>query len=175
MQENISERLKKLDNQKLIDIVKNYKQYGYDDELRNAAINILEMRGIDRQQLILTGNFENKEYKDVELVYTTYKKSSKTAIVLYGLLLLLKLLVPIVDAGSVAFANFLAILMLSVLVLYFVFLIKSFVAQNSFYKIIGKEFGIYGAMIYLFLGMPFYIIMYFYFRKQMNEEMKSVL
>ena len=34
--------LNKFDNDKLIDVVKNYKRYGYDDELRDYAINLLE-------------------------------------------------------------------------------------------------------------------------------------
>lgn len=33
------ERLKKLDTDKLIDVVKNYRQYGYDENLRNSAIS----------------------------------------------------------------------------------------------------------------------------------------
>ena len=35
--------LNKFDNDKLIDVVKNYKRYGYDDELRDYAINLLGM------------------------------------------------------------------------------------------------------------------------------------
>ena len=37
--------LNKFDNDKLIDIVKNYKRYGYNDALRNYVINLLEERG----------------------------------------------------------------------------------------------------------------------------------
>ena len=36
--------LNKFDNDKLIDVVKNYKRYGYDDELRDYAINLLGER-----------------------------------------------------------------------------------------------------------------------------------
>ena len=36
--------LNKFDNDKLIDIVKNYKRYGYNDALRNYVINLLEER-----------------------------------------------------------------------------------------------------------------------------------
>lgn len=34
--------LNKFDNDKLIDVVKNYKRYGYDDELRDYAIICFE-------------------------------------------------------------------------------------------------------------------------------------
>ena len=41
--------LNKFDNDKLIDVVKNYKRYGYDDELRDYAINLLGERGWNRE------------------------------------------------------------------------------------------------------------------------------
>ena len=37
--------LNKFDNDKLIDVVKNYKRYGYDDEIRDHAIKLLVERG----------------------------------------------------------------------------------------------------------------------------------
>ena len=40
-----SDILKRFDNDKLIDVVKNYKRYGYDDEIRDYAIRLLEERG----------------------------------------------------------------------------------------------------------------------------------
>jgi hypothetical protein len=46
--------------------------------------------------------------------------------------------------------------------------------QNQFYKAINKDYGTEGALLYLFLGMPFYIFMYFYFRNQMKEKMKEI-
>ena len=55
------EKLKSLDNDKLIDVVKNYRQYGYSNELRTAAIEILDSRGIDQEKLKLTGNFDNEK------------------------------------------------------------------------------------------------------------------
>ena len=42
--------LKKFDNAKLIDIVKNHQRYGYDDELRDSAICLLEERGWSREE-----------------------------------------------------------------------------------------------------------------------------
>ncbi|MBL4604928.1 MAG: hypothetical protein JKY02_04490, partial [Flavobacteriaceae bacterium] len=52
---DINSKLESFDNEKLIDIVKNYQQYGYDNDLRNIAIRILEKRGIDKEQLKLSG------------------------------------------------------------------------------------------------------------------------
>ena len=52
--------LKKFDNAKLIDIVKNHQRYGYDDELRDSAICLLEERGWSREELQLFGYLTNQ-------------------------------------------------------------------------------------------------------------------
>ena len=46
--------LKRLDNDKLIDVVKNYKRYGYGAEIRDYAIKLLEERGwsIEERHLV---------------------------------------------------------------------------------------------------------------------------
>ena len=51
--------LNKFDNDKLIDIVKNYKRYGYNDALRNYVINLLEERGWSREDLQRFGYLTN--------------------------------------------------------------------------------------------------------------------
>jgi hypothetical protein len=72
---NKIDRLKNLDSDKLIDVVKNYRQYGYEEDLRTEAITILEERGISKEQLQLTGNFENKKYDNAEDLYKQYTGS----------------------------------------------------------------------------------------------------
>ena len=69
---------------------------------------------------------------------------------------------------------FAAVTTLLSFVLYFVFLIRSFINQSQFYKVIGQNYGADGTLLYLFLGMPFYIFMYFYFKSQMQEKMKGI-
>jgi hypothetical protein len=65
---------------------------------------------------------------------------------------------------------FTAILMIS----YFVFLIKSFLNQSKFYKAIGKDYGVDGALIYGVAGMPLYFFMYFFFKNQMKDKLKEI-
>jgi hypothetical protein len=171
---NNTERLNKLDDNKLIDVVKNYRQYGYDDELRTTAISILNDRGITKEQLQLTGDFENKTYDYAQELFSSFGKNSKIAFVLYGILLLTNILVPILAYNSETLGLFTLILNWVALIGFIVFLIKSFMNQNQFYKAINKDYGTEGALLYLFLGMPFYIFMYFYFRNQMKEKMKEI-
>jgi len=168
------ERLLKLDNDKLIDVVKNYRQYGFDDQVRETAINILSDRGITKEQLQITGSFENKTYDYANDIFASFLMNSKIAFVMYLLLFFSRLLIPLLSDDSVGLAWTLLISTILSLILYFVFLTMSFMNQNQFYKAIGQDYGTEGALLYLFLGMPFYMFMYFYFRNQMKDKMKEV-
>lgn len=75
-------RLKNLSDGKLIDVVKNYRQYGYDENMRTSALSLLENRGITKKQLELTGNLENKNYDYAGRLYNANKKNSKIAFLL---------------------------------------------------------------------------------------------
>jgi len=171
---DINSKLESFNNGKLIDVVKNYKQYGYDNDLRNIAIGILEKRGINKEQLKLTGNFENHSYESAEGIQKSYSRNSKIAFIFYGIVLISSILVSVFARNSEILASIILIINWIALISYFVFLIKSFMNQSEFYKTIGKENDSSGILIYLLLGLPFYIFTYFYFRNQMNDEMKMI-
>ena len=166
--ENILERLKRLNDLKLIDTVKNHKQYGYDESVRNSAILILEERGIDIEQLKLSGNFKNHNYENAQRIYDSYRKNSLTAFIVYILSFIIQ--VNIFDIGGII----MLIINTLIMILYLIYLIKSFISQSNFYKAIGKDYGVSGAFLYLLLGMPLYFIMYFFFRNQMKEQLRYI-
>ena len=168
------ESLLKLDNDKLIDMVKNFRQYGYDDQLRENAINVLADRGISKEQLQITGNLENKTYTYSNDLYTSFLKNSKIAFVLYTVLFISRILMLVLPQDKVGLAWVLLTVIALSFILYFVFLFKSFMNQNLFYKTIGQDYGTEGVMLYLLLGMPFYMFMFFYFRNQMKDKMKEI-
>jgi hypothetical protein len=136
---------------------------------------MLEERGISKEQLEMTGNFKNSIYDFAEELYKSFKTNSTIAFVLYGIVILTSVLFPILLVDSETLGFFLVILKLGAYSLYFIFLIKSFLIQHSFYKTIGQDYGTEGALVYFFLGMPFYIFMYFYFRTQMKEKMNEII
>ena len=68
-----SDILKRFDNDKLIDVVKNYKRYGYDDEIRDYA--------------------KNSDYEEALIQYKAYCRNSLIAVCV--LVLSLCMLVPI--------------------------------------------------------------------------------
>jgi len=50
------EKLKRLDTLKLIDVVKNYQRYGYEEHIKASAIEILESRGMSIEEINAAGN-----------------------------------------------------------------------------------------------------------------------
>jgi len=171
---NKIDRLKDLDSDKLIDVVKNYRQYDYEEDLRTEAILILEERGISKEQLQLTGNFKNKKYENAEDLYHSFTMNSKITLVFYGIILLTNLLSPMILKVNESLGFLILMLGVGSLIFFLVFFIKSFMNQNQFYKSIGQEYGTEGALLYLFLGLPLYFLMYFYFLNQMKQKMKEI-
>lgn len=170
----LHERLKKLDTNKLIDVVKNYRQYGYNEDVRNYALSLLEEQGISKTDLQLTGNLENTSFNYASDLLETFRSNSKLAFLLYVLLIIVKL-IAIWFSPQSGFGNkMLLIAFILCAVLYLIFLIRSFLNQSEFYKTTGEDFGTDGALVYILLGMPFYFFMYFVFQKQMNERLQMV-
>ncbi len=170
----LNERLIKLDNSKLTDVVKNYKQYGYDESIRRTALDILKSRGIEEDDLKLTGNFNNYSYERAIEIAGSYTKNSRTTFLLYLTTIITRFFLTSITSNSESLGwTFLIITILS-FTLYFVFLILSALNHVKFYKTIGKELGTGDIIMYVIVGMPFYIFLYFYYKKQMKEEMKLI-
>jgi hypothetical protein len=165
----LSDRLLKLDDKKLMDVVKNYRQYGYSEELRNNAISILKDRGISEEHLKLTGNYDNKNYDRALELFNAFKINSKIAAVLYILIF-----IALLAKTQIGFNYLLYTFSLTVRIAYLAFLIRTFQNQSKFYKSKDDDFGTEGALTYLILGMPFYCFMYFYFRNQMKEKLSQI-
>ena len=162
------DKLETLDNDKLIDIVKNYKQYGLEEEVRNKAIQILDERGIDEEQLSLSGNLVNQNYEEAERLYLAFLKSSKTAFTFYLVFLFSPLIVVYFKEFLQEYSTYVALFNIASLLAYIVFLIRSFFHQNQFYRMVGKQHESGGALLYFLLGMPLYFFMYFYFVSRMK-------
>jgi len=167
------DRLRSLDNEKLIDVVKNYRQYNYDTIIRNAAIGILGDRGIDKEQLKLTGNFENQTYNIAENIFISFNRNSIIAVVFYILTIITAILLPMfLDSEHLEIIT-LTFTLITV-ILYFVFFIRSFINQIDFFKIIGQHPGSGITIIFFFIGVPLYVFLYLYYRNRMKEELRLI-
>lgn len=165
------DRLSQLDATKLMDVVKNYRQYGLDENTRNLAIAVLEERGMTAEELQMGGNYENKTYSYAEEQYKAYHKNSSVALLLNLIAITHGTLIPYIYTTPTAFS---LVLQLLPLIGFFIFLLLSAINQNNFNNAIGKESGMQSAVIYLFAGIVLYVLSYFYFRKQMKEAMSMI-
>jgi hypothetical protein len=171
---NTIEKLRNLDTNKLFDIVKNYRQHGYDEDLRDIAITILEERGITKEQLSVTGNYSNKTYEIARELYQSFTKNSQIAFVLNIAVFFTSFLLMLMFENSINHKLEFFVIRLTISILYIIFLVKAYMNQNQFYKCIGKEYSMEGTLIYLFIGLPFYFIMYFIYKNQMKESMQKI-
>jgi len=119
-------------------------------------------------------DFINSTFNFTDELYNSFRKNSKIAFVLYIIAFPTSILSLISSINSEILYVFVIIFNISTSILYFIFLIKSFLNQSRFYKAIGQDYRDNGVWIYIFLGMPFYIFMYFYFRNQMKEKMSEI-
>lgn len=136
--------LNKFDNDKLIDIVKNYKRYGYNDALHNYVINLLEERGWSREDLQRFGYLTNNNYDEAEKQYKAYKRNSLIGIC------------TLVFSGGI------------LIIVYLIFLIMAYRNVARFYKALGRnedETALFNA-----LG----VLAYFHLKEKMKEELKGI-
>ena len=168
-----NEKLKSFDDQKLIDIVRNYRQYGYSEDIRNAAISILESRGIDLDVLQLKGGLVNSTYDAAKQEYDAFESASKFALVFYVLMLTFRILTSLAKDNEGLQLVFVILFWLS-FITYIIFLIKSFINQSQYYKLIGKKDNQLIPALYFTFGVLLYVVMYFVFRKQIRSEMNEI-
>lgn len=160
------------DNNKLIDVVKHYRQYDYDINYKNSSIAILESRGITKQELKFGGNLTDHEYEESLRLKYLYVENSKLAFVLYIIAAIFALPGAVLrNNGFPTLGNTLLYIGIGIGVFYLFALIKSFIDQSNLYKHLGKN-NVSNALLFVLLGLPLYFIFYFYQKKKINEDLK---
>lgn len=169
-----TEKFKTYDKEKLIDIIKNYRIYDYDDSYKKRALNILAKRGITEQELKIAGHLSNDNFENAKRNYLEYALYSKITLFFYFPYLLTTLAyfilrnnnLPSLAAISIAVA-------IPSIILFLTFLVKSFVSQSNFNKLTERKYN-FNIILFLFLGIPLYLILYVYNKKKMKEELKLI-
>ncbi|WP_084203468.1 LptF/LptG family permease [Psychroserpens damuponensis] len=160
------------DNNKLIDIVKHYRQYDYDISYKNSSVAILESRGISKQELKFGGNLTDHTYEESLRLKYLYEENSKLALILYIIAVVFALPGAILrNNGFPVFGNVLYIIGLVIGVFYLFALIKSFFDHSNLNKHLGKN-NISNALLFVLLGLPLYFVFYFLQKKKINEDLK---
>ena len=155
-------KIKNLDNAKLIDIVKNYKQYDYPSEFRSEALKILAERGITNNALKISGNLDNNKYDNAEQIFKKFTQNNNITLFFYfasGLAYI---------SNNVALGFILSLLFLGVMI--FVFS-----NRNDFYRAIKEDDKDFSTTLFVFVGIPFYFFIYFMTKNEMKEKLNKLL
>jgi len=166
------------DEEQLKDILKNYRQYNYSEDIRLSALQRLKEFGYNEQQLKVSGDYENLNYSNAVKSYKEFSKNSKIALVLYFTILTLLLLMIIniildiqISESVFIISDYISII--SILLFYF-FAIKAFLNHYNFYNKINKkrEFGF--IFLFIILGPLIYAILHYTFKNKMKEELENI-
>ena len=159
---------------RLIEVVKNAKQFGYDDNIRNIALEVLKERDISENDLYLTGNLSNHKFDHSRDLFRSYEIASKISFIAYFVSLLFYAISVFHLFGIDEPGVFLSILYWLSFIIFLIALTKSFFDHSNFYKSVGKELGSGDQIIFFVVGMPFYIFMYFFYKSRMKEELLMI-
>jgi len=161
------------DDNKLIDVIKHYRQYDYNIAYKNSSVAILESRGVSKQELKFGGNLTDHKYEESLRLKYLFEENSKLAFVLYVFTVLFALPGAILrNNGFPAFGSSLLFIGITIGVLYLFALIKSFLDQLNLYKQLGKS-NVSNVIVFLLAGLPLYVIFYFFQKKKINEDIKT--
>jgi lipopolysaccharide export system permease protein len=155
----------KMSDSILIGIVKNSDQFNYTTTQRIKLLKILESRGITQKELLYSNNLYNSEYLKLTHYITIYKKQSKIALMLF--------IFSIVFSAVLNSMN-LVLIILSLLnsILMYFYIYKSGQTLSEISKITNKQ-GFVNIYLAIILGFPFFILIYFYNRKQLKETLEE--
>lgn len=161
----------------LKEVVKNYKQFGYSEAVRYGAIDRLDALGITKENLKVQGFYENTTYNKAEKHYNDYKKFNKYTLLNYLIsigLFIIALLLPNTFGNDPSIVLTYQILQYTVIIIFYILFILTLIAISKYYSAIGKEQTTGLFILFLLLGIPGYLIIYFYFKKRMNEELQMI-
>ena len=155
------------DEEQLIRIVKNAKQYNYSYDYRTKALVILDKRGITQEMLMENNNLYNLEYLEIEHNYGMYQKYARVAFILNFVAIILSLVIQ--NNRSLK-----PLIIISALIMIgFYYMIYN--AQKKVDKI-GSTIGRTvepGIMVSIVMGFPFYFLIYWYNNKTLKEAISE--
>lgn len=165
------ETLDGYDNNRLIDIIKNYREYDYSITYKNTALSVMNSRGITNQQLKFAGHFTNQKYEEAIRLKNRFIEDSQLALILYSIFAVLTVTGKIIDNNYYdSFGDTLFKVGIAIGVIYFLAFLRSFISSSIFNKHIGKE-SISNSVLFILIGLPLNFVVYFYQKKKANKDL----
>jgi lipopolysaccharide export system permease protein len=160
-------------NEKLYEVIKNYKSLNYDESYRFEALKILNSRGIDANQLKHNNIILKEEFEISKKISKNYNDHSKFSMSLYiiGVILLILFFVfknnklPSLASASIQIS-------LISLFLYIVYYIKSYINIYSFYINLNK-LKRKPSILLIVLGLPLYFLTYYLLKRKIKDDLKQ--
>lgn len=155
------EKLNSYENEVLIKIVKDAKQYGYTDEYRNKALKVLESRNISQEELLHNNNLYNVDYNKVKELHKQYKIFSRITFFVYLILLGISFLGKPETIVSIIIVMVIAVIFYSVL-------FKTQQLLDEIGTIMNKKVDL-NVYLVIAASFPFFILFYLYNRSYLKE------
>ena len=166
--------LDQFENHKLIDVVKNFRQFGLSLNYKQAALKILNKRGISELELKMGGNLSNQNYENALRNYIDFKENSNLALVFNLLTIVLGF------GGSILSNNEFSTIgqaMSGIAVISLIFFVivfqKTTSNQSDFYKLLNVKF-LTNAFVFIILGIPLFFLYRIFFIKKMKEDLLKI-
>ena len=169
-----SEELTHSSNEQLIDIVKNYRQFGLSYTYKSVALGHLKSRGISELELRMGGHLLNEKYETGIRHFTDFKENSKLAVILYFVVVVLGFGGSILNNNGFPTLGPLLIVVASIALVLFLMLFKKTVMnQSNFYTLLKKNF-MTNSVVFIVLGLPLFVLYRIYFSKKMAEDLSKI-
>jgi hypothetical protein len=179
MKKNRLKEVKELTNAELLDILKNYVQYGYSEKIQKIAAEVLKKRGvIEEEGDFAPGEFTEKEKETQQQIllkhlYLEYRKFGFIALILH---LCIIIVTPILFfyLNKTFFQIAGAFLLLFLIVLFYQYYMKFYLRFHRFKEVYPDKTKKFPFLLFLLLGLPgpgfFFLIIWIpYHSKKMKQ------
>jgi lipopolysaccharide export system permease protein len=172
-----SEEVAELDtyeNDKLIDVVKNFRQHNRSLNYKQTALTILNSRGISELELKMSGHLSNLNYESATQHYIDFKENSKLGLALNIVTITLGLGGAILNNNEFpVIGKILTTIAIVSLIFFLIVFQKTISKQSDFYKLIEIKF-FKKSFVSILLGMPLFYFYRMYFIKKMEEDLNKI-
>ncbi|MGB0769469.1 MAG: LptF/LptG family permease [Flavobacteriaceae bacterium] len=169
-----TENIDRFENDKLIDLVKNYRHYGLSIAHKKNALQVLEQRGITELELKLSGNLSNESFESGVRHMQDYHENATLANYAHLTLLIFGIGGLILNNnGLPTVGKILVTIGIFSVLLFLVLFTKVLKNQSEFYKILKKKFMTHN-VVFIILALPLFFLYRLYFNKKMNEDLTKI-
>ncbi|CAI8355605.1 MAG: Uncharacterised protein [Formosa sp. Hel3_A1_48] len=169
-----TKNLEHFENDKLIDLVKNYRHYGLGISHKANALQVLSKRGITELELKLSGNLSNESYESGIRQMQDYHENATLANYAHIALLVFGISGLILNNnGLPALGKIMVTIGVLSAVLFFILFPKVLKNQSEFYTLLKKKFMTHN-VVFIILALPLFFLYRLYFNKKMNEDLTKI-